>query len=318
MLQDTLFLLVGFAGLLFGAEQLVKGAARLADRLGISALVIGLTVVAFGTSMPEQVISLIAALNDSSDIAVGNVIGSNFFNIALILGVAGVIFPIAIDSQLVRRDLPILIGVSLIAYLFAFTGERISRPEGGILFAGVLAFTWLSYRLAGDEPEAVQQEGVAAEADRLAAQTPAWQEVVRLVVGVVILVIGANLAVEGATGLARAAGVSERVIGLTLVAAGTSLPELATSVMAALRKAPDIAIGNVIGSNIFNLTSILGLTALVQPIPVSADFLRLDFPIMLAITILLVPLFMDRKLQRAEAGLCLALFAGYMGFLFAR
>ncbi|MFP4322994.1 MAG: calcium/sodium antiporter [Anaerolineales bacterium] len=318
MLLDSLLVLLGFVGLVFGADHLVKGAARLADRFGISALVIGLTVVAFGTSMPELVISLTAVLAGSGDIAVGNVIGSNFFNIALILGAAGIIFPIAIDSQLVQRDLPIMIGITLLAYFFAATNERIAQGEGAILFACVIAFTWLSYRLARDEPDAVQQEGVAAEGGLLSDNTQVWREALRVVFGIILVVIGANLTVEGATGLARAAGISERVIGLTLVAAGTSLPELATSVVAALRKAPDIAIGNVIGSNIFNLTSILGLTALVQPIPVSADFLRLDFPIMIGISLLLVPLFADRKLQRAEAGLFLGLFVGYMGFLFAR
>lgn len=318
--MDIVLLIVGFIALLLGADSLVKGAARIAERFGISALVIGLTVVAFGTSMPEQVISLIAALDGSSDITIGNVIGSNIFNTTLILGIAGLIYPIAIASQLVKRDIPILIVVTLISFGLATTQQRIDRPEGGFLFLGVLGFTALSYYMATQEKQFVVDEATNLGEDILSIGTPISlpREIIRTLVGVGILVVGANMAVEGATGIAEAAGISERIIALTLVAAGTSLPELATSMVAALRKASDIAVGNVVGSNIFNLTSILGITALVKPIDVSSSFLNSDFPILILITLLLLPFVADRKLQRTEALLFLTIFVMYTIYLFLR
>jgi cation:H+ antiporter len=321
MIFDLLFIVLGLVGLYYGADFLVKGSARLAASFGIPTIVIGLTVVSYGTSMPEQIVSLTAAFNGTPDVAVGNVVGSNIFNIALILGLTAFVFPVHVHPQLIRRDIPLMIAVSVLAYLMAFDG-RYSRVDGAILFAGILSFTFFSYYSAMHKGQAEPEEEAPSEPDEVAEllseQTNPLLEAGRALLGVAILMVAARLTVDGATSIASAIGISDAVIGLTLVAAGTSLPELATSFVAALRKQADIAIGNVVGSNIFNLLSILGLTSMVAEIKVADEFLRYDFPVMIAIAVLLYPLAFNKVLSKLEGAFFLAVYVGYTVFLFVR
>jgi cation:H+ antiporter len=320
LIQDLIFIALGLVGLFYGADFLVKGAARLATHFGIPPLVVGLTVVAYGTSMPEQIVSLTAALNGKSDIAIGNVVGSNIFNVAFILALTAFVFPIKIDSQLVRRDIPFMIGVSFVAYFLAWQGREISRLDGALLFAGVLAFTFGSYYLSLREKDEIKAE--AQEFDELAGliteNVNVLLEVGRTLFGVAVLIFGARLTLDGSVGIAEELGISQTIIGLTLVSAGTSLPELATSVVAAFRKEPDIAAGNIVGSNIFNLLSILGLTAIIQPIGVASEYIRYDFPIMIMIAVLLLPLVWKQRMERWAGAVLLVLYVAYVIFLATR
>jgi cation:H+ antiporter len=321
VILDLLFVVLGIIGLYYGADFLVKGAARLAASFGVPAIVVGLTVVAYGTSMPEQIVSLTAAFRDTSDISVGNVVGSNIANILLILGVTGLIFPIPVDSRFVRREIPIMLGVSFLAYALALWGSNYTRPEGILLFGGVITFSIASYFAEKREDPTIQAEAQEFEevAELLIENPNSLLEAGRTLLGILILVAGAQLTVTGAVNVAEAVGISDAVIGLTLVAIGTSLPELATSLVAALRKESDISVGNLVGSNIFNLMSILGLTSIVQPINVSREFLRYDYPIMIAVALLLwMVVLRDKKIGKVEAGVFMACYIAYNTFLFLR
>ena len=239
---------------------------------------IGLTIVAFGTSMPELTVSIQAAMSGSGDIAAANVVGSNIFNIALIFGLAAVICPIRITAQLFRMDIPILIGVSLLG-IVVLRDRRLSRPEGLLLVAGIVGYTLLSYYLAYKKPDAAlikETEEMLNQQKTPAAQRNLWLSVGSVLLGLGLLVIGSKALVSGAVRLAQVFGLSEAVIGLTIVSAGTSLPELATSVVAAFRKQPDIAVGNVVGSNIFNILAILGISSVL--VPYSAPGIRIGGP----------------------------------------
>lgn len=309
-MMTNLLLVILAVGLLFvGADSLVRGAASLADRLGLSALAIGLTVVAFGTSAPEVLVSVDAALGGRGDIAAGNVVGSNIFNIAMILGLTAVITPVAVASRLVKIDVPVMLLVSMGAAALMLDGT-LGRLESGLLFAGIVVYTAFNFLLA---------RGENVEVDALAAGFPVrgslWRDGVAVVVGLVLLVFGAHLLVENAAELARLWGLSEAVIGLTIVAAGTSVPELATSVVAAVRRQADIAIGNVVGSNVFNLLCILGVAGLVRPLEFPA-LSRVDLVVMLLVAAALLPMIHTaRTIQRSEGWVLLALFVGYMAWL---
>ncbi len=311
MLVDLLLLVAGLVLLTGGASALVRGAAALALRLGLTPLVIGLTVVAFGTSAPELVVSVQAALNDSGGIAVGNIVGSNIANIGLILALAALIRPLAIDRLLLKRDVPLMIVASALAAALLWDG-RLGRAEGTVLVAGLLAYLVWSIRASRKETAAAAAllDGVPERADG-----PAWRDALFVVVGLAALVVGADWLVASAVSLATAAGVSNAVIGLTVVAVGTSLPEMATSVVAALRGESEIAAGNVVGSNLFNLLGILGAAALVRPLH-APGLQHMDVLVMGAFAVALVPLMLTgRKLVRWEGGLLLAGYAGYVGFL---
>jgi cation:H+ antiporter len=296
-------LVLGLAVLIAGAELLVRGAARLAARLGISSLVIGLTVVAFGTSAPELAVTVQAGLAGKADLALGNVIGSNIFNVLFILGLSALITPLVVSRQLVRLDVPLMVGVSLLLLVLAVDG-RVGAFDGLLLCAGMLAYTWftiLEGQRAGD--------GAAIEIDPgPLARLPA--QVILVAAGLGLLVLGGRWLVAGAVGLAQAAGVSEAVIGLTIVAPGTSLPEVATSVVAALRGERDMAVGNVVGSNIFNILLILGVAALIAPggLAVAPALLRFDLPVMVAVALGCLPIFFTGHLIARWEG---ALFFGY-------
>ncbi len=312
------FLIAGLVLLVAGAEVLVRGAARLAAQFGIPPLIIGLTVVAFGTSAPETAVSVQAAWNGSGDLAIGNVIGSNIANVLLILGMTALVAPLIVSRQLIRLDVPLMIGASLLTFALAWDGA-LSRLDGALLFSAVLAYT--SFLIISSRREPAQEgDEFAAEFGLHEAPKPyAWLINLGLIVaGLVLLVGGSNFLVEGAVSLARALGLSELVIGLTVVAVGTSLPELATSIMAAFKGERDIAVGNIVGSNLFNLLCVLGLASLVAPLPigVSDQALSFDFPVMIAVSIACLPIFFSGyRINRWEGLLFLGYYVAYTLYL---
>lgn len=314
MITDMLIVLGGLAGLFVGGEWLVRASSRLAASFGMSPLVIGLTVVAFGTSTPELAVSLNAALGGVSDIAIGNVIGSNIANIGLILGVGGLIAVIPVHVILIRREIPLMIGMSVVVFLMALDGE-IGRLEGGALFVGLLSFNAYLLLEGRREHPPLADERKMAEIEGIVGRINRGREMGRLVAGLALLLAGAHFTVEGAVAIARGVGISELVIGITLVAVGTSLPELVTSVVAALRSEPEIAVGNIIGSNMFNLACILALTAIVRPVPVSAGLIQIELPVMLGFSALLLPFVLDQQLQRWQALIFLLLYAGFIIYM---
>lgn len=301
---------VGLVLLVGGAEALVRGASGLAAAAGISPLVIGLTVVAYGTSAPEMAVSVQSAFNGQADIAIGNVVGSNIFNVLFILGVAALITPLIVSGQLIRRDVPLMIGLSIILLVMGLDGQ-LGRLDGLILFLGVIAYTSWSIWQSRRETQQLKAE-YAQEFGReqpKGARQMAMQ-LLYIFVGLGLLVLGSNWLVDGAVAIAELFGVSQLVIGLTVVAAGTSLPEVATSIVASLRGERDIAVGNVVGSNIFNILSVLGLAALVSPqaIPVAPTALAFDLPVMIAVAVACLPIFFTGGVIARWEGL---LFLGY-------
>ena len=304
---------VGLALLYCGGEALVRGASALATRLGVSSLAIGLTVVAFGTSAPELVVSLDAALSGANDISIGNVVGSNIANIALILGIASLIRPALVEAKVVRIDAPIMILASL-ALIAVLANGTMSRLEGALLLSSFVAYTVFTFWEARREPPAIREEFASA-----APGAPAKVSLATffVVAGLALLVAGGHMLVSAAVALATALGISEAVIGLTIVAVGTSLPEFATSVIAALRGQGDIAVGNVVGSNIFNVLGILGVTAAVCPLNMGGiTWLDLGAMVVLACALSLM-LVVSRGLGRTEGVLLLVSFTGYTGWLLA-
>ena len=311
----------GLVLLTLGGTLLVRGASDLARALGLSPLVIGLTVVAFGTSAPELAASVAAALRGEGDIAFGNVVGSNIFNVLFILGASALITPLVVAQKLVRVDVPIMIGLSL-AVLGLGANGRIGRFEGALLAAGLVPYVALAVRAARAETDAVRSEyareyaGPGARRGRRAASFFATAGAV--VLGLAFLVWGSRWLVAGAVGTAQALGASELVIGLTIVAAGTSLPEVVTSFLAAAKGERDIAVGNVVGSNIFNILGVLGLSAVVAPdgVAVSPAALRFDVPVMIAAAVACLPIFFTgHRILRGEGTLLLAYYGAYVAFL---
>jgi len=308
---------VGLILLTGGAELLVRGAAQLATLFGVPALIVGLTVVAYGTSAPELAVSTLAAWRNDADIALGNVVGSNIYNILAILGPSALIAPLIIATQVVRLDLWVMIGVSLVAFAMALDG-RVSRSEGLVLAVGSVAYTLWLIRLARREANAVAADALAAVGAPPPARS-ARSYVVSLalvLIGLVLLVLGSRWLVQGAVALATWLGVSELVIGLTIVAAGTSLPETATSIVAAIRGQRDIAVGNVVGSNIFNLLAVLGAAAAIAPagIAVAASALRFDMVVMVLVALACGPIFLTgKRIDRVEGALLLAGYGAYIG-----
>lgn len=303
-------LVLGLVLLVAGAELLVRGASRLALRFGISPLVIGLTVVAFGTSAPELAVSVQSGLAGQSGIAVGNIVGSNIFNVLMVLGLSALITPLLVSQQLVRVDVPLMIGASMLLWIMALDG-RIGFFDGLLLTAGIMAYTLFAIRQSRKESAAV----LAEYAQELGGDGSPWMgrlpvQVALIVGGLALLVLGAYWLVDSAVSIARALGVSEVIIGLTIVAAGTSLPELATSVVAAIRGERDIAVGNVIGSCLFNLLAIAGIAALATPggLDVAQSLLHFDIPVMFVVALACLPIFAAGHLVARWEG---ALFLGY-------
>ena len=311
-LQIILYILGGSAGLFIGAEGLVRGSSSLALRLGISPLVVGLTVVAFATSGPELVVSVKAAIEGNPGIVVGNVVGSNICNIALIWGVAALISPIQIKTQVVRREIPILIIITFIfLLLFVLLDFTISRITGALFVIGIIAYIIFGYKYALNEKNSL---GISKEFEESIPKTAynIWQIILLMIFGFGLLILGSNLFVDGAVAIAVKFGVSQAVIGLTIVALGTSLPELTTSIVASFKNENDIAIGNAVGSNVFNILSILGISSIIRPISDSGITL-IDLSIMMFFTILILPLSKSKfTLRRWEGAV---LFGGYIAYI---
>jgi cation:H+ antiporter len=322
MTLAIVLLLVGLALLAAGGEVLVRGAAGLAERAGISPLIVGLTVVAFSTSAPELAVTLQAVYLGQPDLAVGNVVGSNIANVLLILGVSALIAPLVVAHQLIRVDIPLMIAACGALMVVALDGN-IDRLDGAVLLAGLIAYVILTVRLAqrSRAPDEFDYPLDAIEGVAPRHKPRLGVMLAQVVIGIGLLVLGGNALVEGASTIARGLGVSELVIGLTVVAVGTSLPELATSVVAVMRNEREIAIGNVVGSNLFNCLCVMGLTALTGPqaVRVSPEALAFDLPFMLAVAVVMLPLAFDSfRLSRRKGLLLVGYFGLYVLYVLVR
>lgn len=314
MLTILLQLAGGTAFLYYGADFLVKGGVSIATRFGVSALVIGLTLVAFATSAPELVVSVQAALAGSSDISIGNVIGSNICNIALILGLSAVIAPLSVRSKVLRFDLPVMTAVTLAMAAIGLLLGGFNRLTGAVFFAGLLAYIAWNIRLEKRDGSGDAETEIREEVEN-SRKYPLWLAAAFVIGGAAALVLGGKFIVDGAVGLGRMAHLSEAVIGLTIVAVGTSLPELATSLVAAARGEQDIAVGNVVGSNLFNMLGIMGIAPMIRPVS-AAGITPVDWGMLLVSTLLLVPfMHTGRKVVRREGAVLLALYCAYIAFL---
>ena len=310
---------LGLIALVGGAELLVKGAATIATRLGIAPVVVGLTVVAFGTSAPEFAVSVGASVSGNTDMSLGNVVGSNIFNILLILGLSATVGGLVVTQRLIRFDIPIMILVSGVVFVLALNNS-IGRIEGAVMFVALLVYTvWLIRNARKDTNQVMDEysESIDELEDQI-TDKPLWVLISFIAGGLGLLVLGSNLLVNSATDIAESLGVSDLVIGLTVVAAGTSLPELATSVLAAIRGQRDIAVGNVVGSNIFNLLGVLGLSGVLASdgIPVTDEGLRLDLPVMIVAALVLIPICWNGfMIKRWEGFLLMAYYVAYVAYL---
>jgi cation:H+ antiporter len=322
MLLTLLFFVIGLVLVIYGADLLISGASKLALTFGVSPLVVGLTVVAFGTSAPELAVSVKAAWVGEVDVSTGNVIGSNIVNVLLILGLSALIAPLIVDRMLIRRDLPVMISAALLLWLLAADG-RIGFWDGALFFTLLIGYVALLYRTGRDFSEDLEADDEIEDVTAPAVsrrRRAVWKQAGLVIAGVALMVMGANWLVDGAVAIAVWLGVSELIIGLTIVAIGTSLPEAATSITASIRGQRDIAIGNVVGSNIFNIFSVLGISALVAPyglgLTVAPELMVVDLPVMVGITLLCLPLFYTGNLlARWEGGLLFGLYLLYVSWL---
>ncbi len=313
MLTLVLFV-IGLVLLVAGAELLVKGSSQLAATLGISPLVIGLTVVSYGTSAPELAVSLQSSFTGQPDIALGNVVGSNIANVLLILGCAALAAPLVVSARVIWREVPIMIGASVLMLLLALDGH-IGRIDGAVLFSCAIAYTAWTVIAARREGRALQEEYAQEFGD---GKLHPWKIFFAIAAGFAALILGSRWLIDGAVSIARTLGVSELVIGLTVIAVGTSLPELATTVVASLRGERDIAVGNVVGSNIANILTVLGITAALSPtgIKVPAPAISFDMPLMLAVAVACLPIFLRRhRIDRWAGGVFLFYYVAYSVYL---
>ena len=306
LLVQVLLLIVGFVMLVKGADWFVDGAAGLADRFGIPQLVIGLTIVAMGTSAPEAAVSITAALKGSAGIAVGNIVGSNILNVLIILGLTACVATLSVAKSTIRIEIPYMIAISLLLLLFGWTGNEITFWEGVGLWVAFLLYLGYLFRMAKKNKETPPEE---------ASSRPLWMLLVLSIIGLALIVWGSDVTVDAATALARYFGMSERFIGLTIVALGTSLPELFSSLTAARKGNTDIAIGNIVGSNIFNILFVLGTTALITPVPFAARFTVDTIVAVLVGVLLLVCVARSKKLTKPTGILMLAAYAAYFIYL---
>ncbi|MCM1267733.1 MAG: calcium/sodium antiporter [Bacteroidales bacterium] len=308
---QIVLLALGFAILVKGADWFVEGASRLAERFGIPQLVIGLTIVALGTSLPEAAVSISAALKGSAGITVGNVLGSNIMNVLLILGLTAVITPIAVQRSTVRYEIPYVILVSAILWALGGTGEHMLRLSDGLILWGLM-FLYLAYLFGMAKKGAPLSEETPAKAEK---PMPVWRMLLLIVLGGAMIVLGSDVAVDAATELARIFGMSERLIGLTIVAFGTSLPELVTSVTAAVKGKADIAVGNIVGSNIFNILFVVGTSALITPVEYAADFFTDSAVCIASVALLWLCVFRKKRLGRLGGAVMLAGYGAYFIYL---
>lgn len=307
ILLQLLLLVVGFVMLMKGADWFVDGAASIADRLGIPQLVIGLTIVAMGTSLPEAAVSIAAAVKGSAEITIGNVLGSNIMNILVILGLTAAICIVPVQKSTVRYEIPFTILVTVLLAVLGLMDNQVSRLEGGILWAFMIVYLIYLLKMA--------KSGKDEQEKKEDKQSPMWKLILLVIVGAVMIVWGSDITVDAATRLATIFGMSERFIGLTIVAFGTSLPELVTSVTAAVKGKTDIAVGNIVGSNIFNILFVVGTTALITPVVYSAGFLVDSIIAVAAVAFLWLCVVKDQKLKRLGGILMLIGYAGYFVYL---
>ncbi len=311
-------LVVGFVLLMKGADWLVEGASSIADKFGIPQLVIGLTIVAMGTSLPEAAVSISAALKGSAEITIGNVVGSNIMNVLVILGLASVICAIPVQKSTVKYEIPFTIGVTALLAFLGLWDNQVSRLEGGILWVFMVIYLLYLLRMArkgnGKEPEDRKEAGREGQEGK-AKDQPVWKLLLMLVVGGAMIVYGSDVTVDAASALATIFGMEERFIGLTIVAFGTSLPELVTSVTAALKGKADIAVGNIVGSNIFNILFVVGTAALITPVVYGANFLVDSIVAVATMVLLFVCVVHGKKLGRAGGAIMLAGYAAYFVYL---
>lgn len=309
ILLQLLLLVVGFVLLMKGADWFVDGAADIADRLGIPQLVIGLTIVAMGTSLPEAAVSISAALKGSADITIGNVVGSNIMNVLVILGLTSVICTIPVQKSTVRYEIPFTILITIAFAAMGLMDNKMSRLEGGILWG--LMIVYLIYLLVMAKKGTDKKE----EEEKSGKKKPAWLLPIMVIVGAVMIVKGSDVTVDAATVIARTFGMEERFIGLTIIAFGTSLPELVTSVTAGIKGKPDIAVGNIVGSNIFNILFVVGTTALITPVPYAASFLVDSFVAVAAVAFLFLCVVKNKKLGRLGGFLMLLGYAAFFVYI---
>lgn len=310
-IENAGLIFLGLAGLFFGGNWLVRGASNLSASFGVSSLIIGLTIVAVGTSMPELFVSVQAALRGSNELSIGNIIGSNIANIGLILGLTGIVAPIAVKAIMVRREIPIMILFSIFTILLTLDGE-INQLDGILLLFSFVGFSSMFYFLAKREQDEHNRLLAEMEEPPAPAEINRMVEIGFLALGIVTLVLGSSFMVEGATAIARLMGVSELLIGVTIVAVGTSLPELAASLTAAMKGENDIAIGNVVGSNIANLLLILGATTAIKPIPIETSQIEVELLVMLGFAFLLVPFAWNQKLDRRASAIFLGAYLAFV------
>lgn len=315
MILSTVVFLIGIAVLYVGAEAMVKGAATLALRFGLRPLVVGLTVVALGTSMPEFVINFLSALAGEDSLALGNIVGSNICNIALILGLSAIVLPLSVDRAMLRKEYPIMLGTMLAFYLLALDGI-ISQVDGFLLVVGLVGFLVFivvdarRYNRSAPAPEDI------SEVEKEDLRSPVRRKLVYLFGGMVALAVGAHLMVDSAVDIAEYMGVESVVIGLTIVAVGTSLPELAASIVSASRGEAELSVGNAMGSNLLNVLFVVGLVSMMRPLKVSPISLDVHFPVMIGFALLLFPLaWTDRQITRVEGSFMVVGFMGYMSYL---
>lgn len=305
-----LFLLVlGFVMLVKGADWFVEGASKVAEKFGIPQLVIGLTIVAIGTSLPEAAVSTSAALKGSAEITIGNVLGSNIMNILLILGITSVISPLAVQKSTIKYEIPMVIGISVLLAVLGLQDNVVGRPEGFVLLAGLILYLVYLLRMA-KMGQAEAEEDVSSGKD-----DKTWKLILLILTGGVLIAAGSDITVDAATALARIFGMSERLIGLTIVAFGTSLPELVTSATAAIKGKADIAVGNIVGSNLFNILFVVGITAVITPVVYDQAFLFDTVICILTAVLLWLCVFRKQKLARSGGAILLACYAGYFIYL---
>ncbi len=310
ILLQVLLLVIGFVMLIKGADWFVEGASKVADRFGIPQIVIGLTICAMGTSLPEASVSISAALKGAADITIGNVVGSNIANVLLILGITSLIRPIPVKKNTIRYEIPFTIAITVLIAVLGLLDEKVNRLEGVILWAFMIVYLIYLFVISKTDKDAVEEGKTAGENESVIKM------IVMIIVGAVLIVLGGNFTVDAASRIALAFGMSERLVGLTIVAFGTSLPELVTSATAALKGKSDIAIGNIVGSNIFNILFVAGTTALITPVPYSAGFMVDTIVAIIAIVLLFVCVLPKKKLGRLGGAVMLLGYAGYFVYLF--
>ncbi|MGD1835168.1 MAG: calcium/sodium antiporter [Nitrososphaeraceae archaeon] len=314
---NALLIVIGLSLLFAGSELLIRGSVKIAKRLHVSQIIIGLTIVAFGTSTPELIVSVSSALQGQTDISLGNIIGSNIINIGLILGLSSAIFPIAVHVKTIRREIPIMLAVSLFIIPISLDGT-ISQIEGGLLVISLIAFVYYSYKQSKKEKNNMElniNDDIDTISNTNKLDFPIIKNIIFIIIGIALLYVGSKFTIDNAVSIANIFGISERIIGLTIIAIGTSLPELVTSVRAALKKHADLSIGNIIGSNIFNVLEILGISSLIVGIKVNSEIF-IDYIVMMGFSLVLIPLMRSGfMISKKEGYILTGAYISYLIFL---